>query len=418
MEKITQARREKIARLVVIFVVVACWLFLALPAQATGIGFVKNIGTNQSKTAGTSISVTVPAAGVKAGNSIIVTFAMDSTSGSVSVSDTAGNTYNLDADTGVYVTYVRTLIFSAHNVTALVSGNTITVTHPSVNARAVSANEFSGLAKTSALALDKTSTATGDSTTPSSGSTATTTQADELLIGAIGVEGPLGDTFTAGSGYTALPRDGTTGASASSNITINPEYRIVSATGTYVADGTLSDARKWAAAIATYKMLTWQSYQDANHVTQCDSFSEYATQHTVYMYGQGFAPSTAYRVIFWDQVNSTWYNRDTVDVTSTAGGELGVAGTNPVAHTFVPGTDTDGTWHCTTYDDQSYSPSTYDPSDSKLVADDTSYTGGFAFYVAPSAIPEFPTVLATIAVAGLCFGIYWWMRRKLAYVKA
>lgn len=206
MEKITKARGEKIARLVVIFVVVACWLFLALPAQATGIGFVKNIGTNQSKTAGTSISVTVPAAGVKAGNSIIVTFAMDSTSGSVSVSDTAGNTYNLDADTGVYVTYVRTLIFSAHNVTALVSGNTITVTHPSVNAKAVSANEFSGLAKTSALALDKTSTATGDSTTPSSGSTATTTQADELLIGAIGVEGPLGDTFTAGSGYTALPR--------------------------------------------------------------------------------------------------------------------------------------------------------------------------------------------------------------------
>ena len=42
-----------------------------------------------------------------------------------------------------------------------------------------------------------------------------------------------------------------------------------------------------------------------------------------------------------------------------------------------------------------------------------------SFYVAQSAIPEFPTVMAGIMVAGLCFGIYYWMRqRRLAYVKA
>jgi hypothetical protein len=41
------------------------------------------------------------------------------------------------------------------------------------------------------------------------------------------------------------------------------------------------------------------------------------------------------------------------------------------------------------------------------------------FEVAESAIPELPTVVTGIAVAGMCFVIYYWMRkRKLANVKA
>ena len=155
----------------------------------------------------------------------------------------------------------------------------------------------------------------------------------------------------------------------------------------------------------------WDSYQDSACTTQCDNFSDYGTQHTIYMYGEGFAADTAYRVVFWDQVDTTWYNRDTVDITATADGKLGVAGTNPVAHTLVEGTDTDGTWYATVYDDQAYSPSDHDPNDSHLVYDDS-------FTVQSTAIPEFPTVMAAIAVAGLCFGIYYWMRRKLGYVKA
>jgi len=43
----------------------------------------------------------------------------------------------------------------------------------------------------------------------------------------------------------------------------------------------------------------------------------------------------------------------------------------------------------------------------------------FQFEATAAAIPEFPTGLAAIVVAGLCFGIYWWMRkRRLAHVKA
>jgi len=50
---------------------------------------------------------------------------------------------------------------------------------------------------------------------------------------------------------------------------------------------------------------------------------------------------------------------------------------------------------------------------------DTEYIIDDDFYVAESAIPEFPTVIAAIGVAGLCFAIYYWMRkRRLAYVQA
>jgi len=50
-------------------------------------------------------------------------------------------------------------------------------------------------------------------------------------------------------------------------------------------------------------------------------------------------------------------------------------------------------------------PDTYDASWSHTLAD-------ASFTVESSAIPEFPTVFAAIGVAGLCFAIYYWMRKK------
>src|SRR5207249_4127721 len=186
-------------------------LALLLPLAASEaravIGFVKNIGTNTSATTGTTIAVTVPAAGVATGDSVILTLAMADASGGVTATDWKGNTYSLAADI-TNASNVRTVILAAPNVTALVSGDTITVTHPSASVRALSANEFSGLSPTSAL--DQMHTATGSSTAPSSGATAAaTSEAAELLLGAMGVAGPISDTFTAGTNYTALTRAGT-----------------------------------------------------------------------------------------------------------------------------------------------------------------------------------------------------------------
>jgi len=155
----------------------------------------------------------------------------------------------MDFANGSGTTGVRTVVFSARVVTALVFGNTITVTHPSVRSRALSINEFSGLGY-----VDKTQTGAGNSVTPTTAATATTSQASELLLGSIGVETKKDDPFAAGAGYTALPNTGTgTSGSPDSNVAIDPEYRIVAATGSYLANGSINPARNWAATIVTFQ---------------------------------------------------------------------------------------------------------------------------------------------------------------------
>jgi hypothetical protein len=215
------------------------------------ISLVKALGSAQSKTPGVSIVSPTLGSGVAAGNSIVIAFAMDDALGALSATDSAGNAYAVNADV-TNSNRIRTVIFSAHNVTALPAGAFITVIHPLVTARAFAATEFSGLATTSTL--DRTSAATGQGTSASSGTTAATAQADELLIGAIGVEGASSETFAPGGSFSSLASSGTSGGSSGSNITINAAYRVVSATGSYAATGTLGSNRDWAAAIATFRM--------------------------------------------------------------------------------------------------------------------------------------------------------------------
>ena len=184
----------------------ALLLGLAASEARAGIAFVKNLGTNTGNN-GTSITITLAAGvSVAAGNSIIVSFVGPDLSGTYSATDSAGNTYSQNAS-GARAGTVRTVILSAHNVNALASGNTITVTFPTAASTkfAVTADEFLGLAKTSTF--DQSHTGNGSGTIPDSGLTATTAQPAELLLGAIGVAGAASDTFTAsddGHGGTAL----------------------------------------------------------------------------------------------------------------------------------------------------------------------------------------------------------------------
>src|SRR5438034_7400392 len=101
---------------------------LAASEARAGIAFVKNIGTATGNNTGTSIMITL-AAGVSvgAGDSIIVSFVGPDLSGTYSATDSAGNTYSQNAS-GARAGTVRTVVLSAHNVNALASGNTITVT--------------------------------------------------------------------------------------------------------------------------------------------------------------------------------------------------------------------------------------------------------------------------------------------------
>ncbi len=229
---------------------------LAMAGSAfASIGVPVSVGQANSITTGTTLTVTVPAAGVAAGNTVLVSFAMDPVSGTVSVADSRGNTYTDDADimngTSGSGTGVRTVVLSAPVTTALVSGDTITITFPSVGSKAVSIYSVNDLI--SASRVDKTATGTGNSSSPSSGATAATTHANELLIGAVGSESKISSTtMTAGSSFTLLNNASADTGNSSTSITVFPEYRIVSATGAQTAGGSLLSSDRWAAGIATY----------------------------------------------------------------------------------------------------------------------------------------------------------------------
>ncbi len=212
------------------------------------------IATAGNTTGSTTLQSSTFSQAVAIGNTIIVTLAMDPNSGGVTLADSKGNTYTKDADVtnGSGTSGVRTLVFSARVTVALTTSDRVTATFgTSTAAKAISVHSVSGLVS---VATDKTSTAIGNSSSPSSGNTATTSQPDELLIGAVGVE-DKSNTMTAGASFTNLTQANTgSGGGGSSNMIINSEYRIASATGAFAASGTLTAAAQWAAAIVTYKI--------------------------------------------------------------------------------------------------------------------------------------------------------------------
>src|SRR5207249_2723581 len=180
------------------------------------------------------------------------------TSTTITVSDSAGNTYTKNADQigGSGTSGIRTLVFSAPVTTALSNGTITVASTASVN---IAATFFTFNGLVSPAPVDKVATATGTTaTTVSSASTAATSLPDELLIGAMAIEGKAGGgwtSFSAGSGFTALTASANSG-NPSNYVTMQPEYKIASATGAYAATGTLTAAAtRWAAAIATYKIV-------------------------------------------------------------------------------------------------------------------------------------------------------------------
>src|SRR5579871_687168 len=223
----------------------ALGLLLVHGTAHAAVTLAQTIGTASLASAGTSISVTVPG-GVAAGDTILLAFAMRDTGAGIAATDSRGNVYTLAVeadDAGL----VRTAILSAPVTTALAAGDTITVTHPATTARALAAADFAGIA--APAPLDRTAIGSGIGTTPATGPTAVTGHADELVLGAIGTDGPASDTLTPGVGYAPLTSAGT---ATGSDVSIFPEFQVTSTTGSYAATGTLSTSRDWAAAVATF----------------------------------------------------------------------------------------------------------------------------------------------------------------------
>lgn len=207
--------------------------------------------------AGATVAATVPVGGVPAGAVICVVVCDRSISSPAgSVTDTAGNTYaavdgqTLDTDTSKG--FLR--IFYAFNVSALVSGNTITYTKAvSGSAASISCLQITGVDTVAPLDTGATAKARGNSATPSVTSGTPHGEAD-AIIGAIGIQGSSG-TFTqdATNGAYATPPDASVTGTTNSDARVNGGSLVHTAATAKIYAPTYSVAKNWAAMIVAFK---------------------------------------------------------------------------------------------------------------------------------------------------------------------
>jgi hypothetical protein len=166
------------------------------------------------------------------------------------VADSKGNTWQVDTtDT---VTGASTGIASCKIGTALVNGDTITITNSSSTGHSASVAEYTGLATSSWF--DQSASSNGTGTAADSTATSTTSQASEVVVGVVGHQ----STVTAYVAEVLFPvwNLNTSAASVSTVQTVRPMYRDVIATGTFSAKSSWTTSRIWSAAVATYKMAS------------------------------------------------------------------------------------------------------------------------------------------------------------------
>lgn len=139
--------------------------------------------------------------------------------------------------------------------------------------------------------------------------------------------------------------------------------------------------------------VLWRTYKDSGYADDEDVFNEYVTEHTVYVSGTGFPNSGIdYTIVFWDALG--------VNVqadTPQAGPDISSLYTFKVAPD-----DPAGTWYVSAY--VGTAPASH--------SDATNLKADYAFKATTTAIPEFSTVMGAIGVAGLCCGMYFWMRKR------
>ncbi|CAD7767260.1 MAG: hypothetical protein DNFNHJIP_00668 [Candidatus Argoarchaeum ethanivorans] len=151
----------------------------------------------------------------------------------------------------------------------------------------------------------------------------------------------------------------------------------------------------WPYSIAD-AVMSWESYNDTAHDNQDDTFS--GDEHTVYMHGVGFTLSHEYKIAYYDVFN----DKVASELTNASDG----AGALSSQYDFTSNASAEaGTWHSAVYDVNNSPPSTYNSTDPNNIVDDD-------FEVQESAIPEFPAVIAAIAVCMLCAVAYIVMRRN------
>ncbi|HSA92500.1 MAG TPA: hypothetical protein VLE48_05765 [Terriglobales bacterium] len=199
-----------------------------------------SLGSNQAKSAGTSNLTITTTAAAEANNVIVCALAADNLDTADaetthwSVSDSASNTYTRATEfenaQGSAGGGANASIFFSKVATQLNSGGTITFTSDSsVTAKAASCWEFT-ITSTNVVSVAGKSTLPTDGADPAAISLGSLSAQEYLWVHALAGEGPDTDAYTWDADYTQLTANGTTGASAASNMHVRSGIRIFTGT--------------------------------------------------------------------------------------------------------------------------------------------------------------------------------------------
>jgi hypothetical protein len=144
-----------------------------------------------------------------------------------------------------------------------------------------------------------------------------------------------------------------------------------------------------------------ESYcSDGSIITVCNLFD--AGKNIVHIGGYGLDKSAKYKVAYYDAAGKKVY---TEVKSSDADGKINSKCdfTSLITTKYTPA---HGQWHAVVYKGADKPSTKYDKIDPQIIVLQDDFT------VEEAAIPEFPTVVASIVVAGMCGGIYSWMKKR------
>jgi hypothetical protein len=168
----------------------------------------------------------------------------------MTVSDPGSNTWNTDqsinAGTSGSAYQISCVVTSA-----LSSGDTITITSSQSNARfACVIEEFDDIVTGTDVGATGNSGGVSDAT-PTTSFTATTSQADELLVGVMGIVSPA-RIYTPGAGFTGGTDIVSTAGSGDRGVVV--QWKYLTSTGTQRSNGTFNSASIYGATVEAYKI--------------------------------------------------------------------------------------------------------------------------------------------------------------------
>ncbi len=204
--------------------------------------FVQNVGSSDSaQVSGTTLTITVPTGGIPVGHTLIVRSATDYLAAAPTLTDSRSNAYTSLRSSPATGNVLRATIHGCPLTTALLAGDTITMTVASgVANRVLILDEFAGVLNP--LGVDAENGSSGTSTTPDAN--VASTYPVDLVVAAVASTAPLSDAYTQDATWNALTRAGTSGGTAP-YASIGGGYRTPVSTNTWHYRPVTANADPW-----------------------------------------------------------------------------------------------------------------------------------------------------------------------------